>query len=99
MAKKTRSHLDPPLNLDNPRADQASEQLITRVGEENQTVEPNDARVTIEMNQYKYTDVPVTTLHMSQLTSVELAEAIRQYHDRRESNRRLEHIEHETLQL
>ncbi|XP_063938044.1 uncharacterized protein LOC135147920 [Daucus carota subsp. sativus] len=101
MTKRTRSHLGLPLNPDNPQTDQdnpnqdhTSGPLFTHVNpDENQTVNPNDARVTIEMNQIKYTDVPVTTLHMSQLTSVELAEAIRQYLDRRESNRRLEHID------
>ncbi|XP_063949247.1 uncharacterized protein LOC135152650 [Daucus carota subsp. sativus] len=100
MTKRTRSHLGLPQNPDNPQTDQdnpnqdhASGPLFTHVNpEENQTINPNDARVTIEANQYKYTDVPVTTLHLSQLTNVELAEAIRQYHDRRESNRRLEDI-------
>nr|XP_017221119.1 PREDICTED: uncharacterized protein LOC108197890 [Daucus carota subsp. sativus] len=100
MTKRTRSHLGLPQNPDNPQTDQdnpnqdhASGPLFTHVNpDENQAINPNDARVTIEANQYKYTDVPVTTLHLSQLTNVELAEAIRQYHDRRESNRRLEDI-------
>ena len=74
--------------------DLASDPLITRViAEENQTIDSNDARVTIEMNQYKYTDVPVTTLQMAQLTSRELVEAIRQYHERRKGNHRLEQKE------
>ena len=87
MTKRTRSHLGLPQNPDNPQTDQdnpnqdhASGPLFTHVNpEENQTINPNDARVTIEMNQYKYTDVPITTLHLSQLTKEDLAEAIRQY--------------------
>ncbi|KAL8092238.1 hypothetical protein AgCh_034505 [Apium graveolens] len=40
-----------------------------------------DARNVIELNQYKYTNVPVAEEHMANLTSHELAEAIRLYRD------------------
>ncbi|KAL8088409.1 hypothetical protein AgCh_038258 [Apium graveolens] len=40
-----------------------------------------DARNVIELNQYKYTNVPVVEEHMANLTSHELAEAIRLYRD------------------
>ncbi|KAL8104505.1 hypothetical protein AgCh_028650 [Apium graveolens] len=38
-----------------------------------------DARSLIELNQYKYTNVPVAEEHMANLTSDELAEVIRLY--------------------
>ncbi|KAL8118399.1 hypothetical protein AgCh_016068 [Apium graveolens] len=40
-----------------------------------------DAKNVIELNQYKYTNVPVVEEHMANLTSHELAEAIRLYRD------------------
>ncbi|KAL8090586.1 hypothetical protein AgCh_039872 [Apium graveolens] len=40
-----------------------------------------DARNVIELNQYKYTNVPVAEEHMANLTRHELAEAIRLYRD------------------
>ncbi|KAL8108591.1 hypothetical protein AgCh_024896 [Apium graveolens] len=40
-----------------------------------------DARNVIELNQYKYTNVPVAEEHMANLTSHELAEAIGLYRD------------------
>ncbi|KAL8148064.1 hypothetical protein AgCh_005414 [Apium graveolens] len=42
-------------------------------------VNTRDARSLIELNQYKYTNVPVAEEHMANLTSDELAEAIRLY--------------------
>ncbi|KAL8104894.1 hypothetical protein AgCh_028894 [Apium graveolens] len=44
-------------------------------------VTPRDAGNIIELNQYKYTNVPVAEKHMANLTSHELAEAIRLYRD------------------
>lgn len=40
---------------------------------------PRNARVTIEVNQFKYTDVLLTSMHMANLTKEDLAEAIRAY--------------------
>ncbi|KAL8088551.1 hypothetical protein AgCh_038365 [Apium graveolens] len=42
-------------------------------------INPRDARSLIKLNQYKYTNVPVAKEHMANLTSNELAEAIRLY--------------------
>ncbi|KAL8120268.1 hypothetical protein AgCh_017430 [Apium graveolens] len=42
-------------------------------------VNTRDVRTLIELNQYKYTNVPVAEEHMANLTSDELAEAIRLY--------------------
>ncbi|KAL8133528.1 hypothetical protein AgCh_008843 [Apium graveolens] len=50
-----------------------------------------DARSLIELNQYKYTNVPVAEEHMANLTSDELAEAIRLY--RQEQTRLQEEAE------
>ncbi|KAL8146639.1 hypothetical protein AgCh_004391 [Apium graveolens] len=44
-------------------------------------VTPRDARNVMELNQYKYTNVPIAEEHMANLTSNELAEAIRLYRD------------------
>ncbi|KAL8098868.1 hypothetical protein AgCh_031549 [Apium graveolens] len=42
-------------------------------------VNTRDARTLMELNQYKYTNVPMAEEHMANLTSDELAEAIRLY--------------------
>ncbi|KAL8125255.1 hypothetical protein AgCh_012802 [Apium graveolens] len=54
-------------------------------------VNTRDARTLIELNQYKYTNVPVAKEHMASLTSDELAEAIRLY--RQEQTRLQEEAE------
>ena len=51
--------------------------VLERIG-----IGPNDARVAIEMNQYKYTDVPLAATQMEDLTRDDIAEAIRQYRER-----------------
>ncbi|KAL8114413.1 hypothetical protein AgCh_021315 [Apium graveolens] len=60
----------------------------SRSGENRKT---RDARTLIELNQYKYTNVPVAEEHMANLTSEELAEAIRLY--RQEQTRLQEEAE------
>ncbi|KAL8155418.1 hypothetical protein AgCh_000706 [Apium graveolens] len=59
-------------------------------------VTPRDARNLIELNQYKYTNVPVAEEHMANLTSNKLAEAIRLY--REEQARDQIEYEHEDNQ-
>ncbi|KAL8103715.1 hypothetical protein AgCh_028062 [Apium graveolens] len=54
-------------------------------------VNTRDARSLIKLNQYKYTNVPVAEEHMANLTSDELAEAIRLY--RQEQTRLQEETE------
>ncbi|KAL8156285.1 hypothetical protein AgCh_001402 [Apium graveolens] len=54
-------------------------------------VNTRDSRSLIELNQYKYTNVPVAEEHMTNLTSDELAEAIRLY--RQEQTRLQEEAE------
>ena len=54
-------------------------------------VNTRDARTLIELNQHKYTNVPVAEEHMANLTSDELAEAIRLY--RQEQTRLQEEAE------
>ena len=82
MAKKTRSNLVPPLDPDNPHANLVTDPLITGVvAEDNQTVNPDDARVTIEMNQHKYFDISIAPNQTLHLTSKELADAIQMYQE------------------
>ena len=53
-----------------------AEPVMTRV------VNPTDARTVIELNQQKYNNVPIAAEHLENLTSNELAEAIREYRER-----------------
>ncbi|KAL8088684.1 hypothetical protein AgCh_038454 [Apium graveolens] len=64
-----------------PRADQETlqEQPLQHTPVMERIVNTRDARTLIELNQYKYTNVPVADEHMANLTSNELEKAIRLY--------------------
>lgn len=47
----------------------------------NRVITPEDAHTIIEMNQYKYTNVPIAVEHMAYLTSNELEKAIKIYRE------------------
>lgn len=53
--------------------------VLERIG-----IGPEDARVTIEVNQYKYTDVPLAAMHMEDLTRDDLADAIRAWRTKKQ---------------
>ncbi|KAL8127351.1 hypothetical protein AgCh_014318 [Apium graveolens] len=76
-----------------PGADREAfhEQLLQHTLVVDIIVNTRDARSLIELNQYKYTNVPVAEEHMANLTSDELAEAIRLY--RQEQTRLQEEAE------
>ena len=71
---------------DNPHQDLISEPLLTGINPVETRINPSDGRVTIEMNQFKYIDVPVTADHAANLTNIELAEVIQLYQEQRAEN-------------
>ena len=95
QTQSTRSNIVPPGDQDNPTPDLASEPLFTRVNpDENQTINPDDAWVTIEMNQYKYIEVTVAPNQTLHLTSKEFADAMQLYQERQAGiNREFEVID------
>ncbi|KAL8108345.1 hypothetical protein AgCh_024709 [Apium graveolens] len=80
-----------PLPDPDPGAEAFQEQPLQHTPVVERIVNTRDARSFIEHNQYKYTNVPVAEEHMANLTSDELAEAIRLY--RQEQTRLQEEAE------
>ena len=86
QTQSTRSEQFNPVDQDNPHQDLISKPLLTGINPEETRINLDDARVTIEMNQLKCIDVPVTADHVTYLTNIELAEAIRLYQEQRAEN-------------